>query len=89
MQKLSRRNKGYIGMVLKQVTEQTVPEVSDKLYGQRLDQKTPPPKMSSRGSCATQQETSSIQKRLFTGVNRRRVCGHTRSSSSGGHVSIQ
>ena len=31
-------------MAPKQVTEQTVPEVSDKLYGQCLDQKTPPPK---------------------------------------------
>ena len=27
-----------------QVTEKTVPEVCDKLYGHRLDQKTPPPK---------------------------------------------
>ena len=44
LQKLSRWNKGYIRMAPKQVTEQTVPEVSDKLYGQCLDQKTPPPK---------------------------------------------
>ena len=42
MQKLSRWNKGYIGMAPQQVTEQTVLEVWDKLYGQRLDQKTPP-----------------------------------------------
>ena len=27
-----------------QVTSKTVPEVWDKLYGQRFDQKTPPPK---------------------------------------------
>ena len=27
-----------------QVTPKTVPEVRDKLYGQRLDKKTPPPK---------------------------------------------
>ena len=33
-----------IGMVPHQVTAQTVPEVWDRLYGQRLDQKTPPPK---------------------------------------------
>ena len=31
-------------MVPQQVTEQTVPEFWDKLYGQRLDQKTPTPK---------------------------------------------
>ena len=42
MQKLSQWNKGYIGTAPQQVTEQTVPEVWDKLYGQRLDQKTPP-----------------------------------------------
>ena len=42
------------------------------------------PQTSSRGSRATQQETSSIQKRLFTGVDRRSVCGHARLSSSGG-----
>ena len=42
MQKLSRWNKGYIGTAPQQVTEQTVLEVWDKLYGQRLDQKTPP-----------------------------------------------
>ena len=33
-----------IGMALHQVTPKTVPEVWDRLYGQRLDQKTPPPK---------------------------------------------
>jgi len=33
-----------IGMAPHQVTEKTVPKVWDKLYGQRLDQKTPPPK---------------------------------------------
>ena len=33
-----------IGMAPHQVTEKTVPEVWDKLYGRRLDQKTPPPK---------------------------------------------
>ena len=33
-----------IGMAPHQVTAQTVPEVWDRLYGQRLDQKTPPPK---------------------------------------------
>ena len=32
-----------IGMAPHQVTAQTVPEVWDRLYGQRLDQKTPPP----------------------------------------------
>ncbi|CAH3184922.1 unnamed protein product, partial [Porites lobata] len=33
-----------IGMAPHQVTEKTLPEVWDKLYGQRLDQKTTPPK---------------------------------------------
>ena len=33
-----------IGMAPHQVTTQTVPEVWDRLYGPRLDQKTPPPK---------------------------------------------
>ena len=33
-----------IGRAPHQVTEKTVPEVWDRLYGQRLDQKTPPPK---------------------------------------------
>ena len=33
-----------IGMTPHQVTTQTVPEVWDRLYGPRLDQKTPPPK---------------------------------------------
>ena len=33
-----------IGMAPHQVTEKTVPEVWDRLHGQRLDQKTPPPK---------------------------------------------
>ena len=40
-------NKSYdrsIRMASHQVTEKTVPEVWDKLYGHRLDQKTPPPK---------------------------------------------
>ena len=33
-----------IGMAPHQVTFKTLPEVWDKLYGQRLDQKTPPSK---------------------------------------------
>ena len=33
-----------IGMAPHQVTPNTVPEVWDRLYGQRLEQKTPPPK---------------------------------------------
>ena len=33
-----------IGMAPHQVTEKTVPEVWDRLYGKRLQQKTPPPK---------------------------------------------
>ena len=32
-----------IGMARHQVTPKTVPEVWDRLYGQRLDQKAPPP----------------------------------------------
>ena len=54
-----------------------------------LGPKDPTPQMSSRGSRATQQETSSIHKRLITGVDRRSVCGHARSLSSGGHISTQ
>ena len=56
-----------------QVTSKTVPEVWDKLYGQRFDQKTPPPKMSRRRPRTLQQETSSLQKRLFTGMDGRSV----------------
>ena len=33
-----------IGMAPRQVREKTVPEIWDKRYGQRLDQKTPHPK---------------------------------------------
>ena len=62
-----------IGMAPHQVTSKTVPEVWDKLYGQRFDQKTPPPKMSRRRPRTLQQETSSLQKRLFTGMDGRSV----------------
>ena len=37
-----------IGMAPHQVTPKTVPEVWDRLYGQRLDQKTPPPNVKGR-----------------------------------------
>ena len=53
-----------------QVTLKTVPEVSDRLYGQRLEQQTPNAKWASR---TPQQETSSLQKRLFTGMDGRSV----------------
>ena len=56
-----------IGMARHQVTPKTVPEVWDRLYGQRLDQKAPPPpQMSSGRSRPPQQETSALRKRLST-----------------------
>ena len=66
---------GSIGMAPHRVTESTVPEVWDKLYGQRLDPKTtfPPPQISSGRSRTTLQETSSLQKRLFTRMDGRSV----------------
>ena len=66
-----------IGMAPHQVTEKTVLEVWDKLYGQRLDQKTTPHQMSSGRSRTTLQETSSLQKRLFTGMDGRSVWSRT------------
>ena len=86
---------GYrsIGMAPHQVTEKTVPGVWSKLYGQRLDQKTtpqplplPPAQMSSGRSRTTRQETSALQKRLFTGMDRRSACGHAHTSSSSSHL---
>ena len=62
-----------IGMAPHQVAEKTVPKVWDKPYGHRLDQKTTPPQMSSGRSRTPQQETSSLQKRLFTGMDGRSV----------------
>ena len=78
-----------IGMAPHQVTPNTVPEVWDRLFGQRLDPKTPPPQMPSGRSCTPQQETSSLQKRLFTRMDGRSVCGHACPSSSCGHLSTQ
>ena len=76
-----------IGMAPHLVTAKTVPDAWDRLYGQRLDQKTPPPQMSSGGSRATQQETSALQKRVFTRLDERSVCGDPRASASSGHLS--
>ena len=69
-----------------QVTPKTVHEVWDKLYGHRLDQKTPPPNVKWAIAYAS---TLSLQKRLFIGMDGRSVCGHARTSSSRGHLSIQ
>ena len=45
--------------------------------------------MLSGGSRASQQETSTLQKRVFTRLDGRSVCGDPRSSASGGHLSIE
>ena len=47
------------------------------------------PQMSSGRSRATQQETSSTQKIIFTRLDRRSVCGEARASASRGYVSTQ
>ena len=69
-----------------QVTPKTVHEIWDKLYGHRLDQKTPSPNVKWAIAYAS---TLSLQKRLFIGMDGRSVCGHARTSSSRGHLSIQ
>ena len=51
-----------------------------------LGAKDPTPQMSSGRSRTPKQETSSLQKRLFTGMDGRGVCGHVRPSSSCGHL---
>jgi len=65
-----RYNQSYhrsIGIAPHQITPKTAPEVWDELYGQRLDQKDPIPKMSSRRPRTTQQRTSSLQKSYLPG----------------------
>ena len=54
-----------------------------------LGPKDPTPQMPSGRLCMPQQETSSLQKRLFTRTDGRSVCGHAYPSSSCGHLSTQ
>ena len=74
MQKLSRWNTGHKYLLT----------ATANAWTKRLN-----PQMSSWRSRTPQPETSSLQKRLFTVMDGRSVCGHARTSSSRGHLSTQ
>ena len=64
-----------IGIAAHQVTEKTVPQVWDKLYGHRLDQKTTPPKCQVGDRVRLNKKHRPFKKRLFTRMDGRSVCG--------------
>ena len=67
-----------IGMAPHQVTLKTVPEVSDRLYGQRLEQQTPPPKCQVGESYASTRNIVPSKKAIYR--DGRKKCLRSRTS---------
>ena len=67
-----------IGMAPHQVTLKTVPEVSDRLYGQRLEQQTPPPKCKVGESYASTRNIVPSKKAIYR--DGRKKCLRSRTS---------